>query len=291
MKKTGKKTQKRAPKSAEQRSHERRLRAARRNPTTRLIIAQKAELRRRIDSNPKLTKDFKFLLNKTGWNPATLLQFLYWDSNMMHADAQTVIGREKASTWPIDVKTLEATLKNIDRVAAQVERVNNTEFSPARTVILRNRQGLRPPPRQEEYLLQTFGWLPNVLRFYGGELKRKVTGTKNFWEQHSEHWKYIMELTRRSSLYEKIRLATLDNEYNSNRLLRLVNTSRYVQNLPSIEHRAFIVWLNRLRRRSSNPLVEPSFHRVQVLRASSGTENHQGQESSPGHSDGVTPVN
>ena len=91
-------------------------RAARKNPITRLIVAQKAELKRRIDSDPRLTKDFKFLLNKTGGDPATLLQFLYWDSNMMHADAQRIIGSEKARTWPIAFETLETTLKNIVRV-------------------------------------------------------------------------------------------------------------------------------------------------------------------------------
>jgi hypothetical protein len=291
MRKTGKKAQKRAPKSTEQRSHESDLRAARRNPLTRLIVAQKAELRQRISSDPRLTKDFKFLLNKTGWNPATLLDFLYWDSNTMHVDAWTVIRRAKPQTWPIDLKTLEATVKIIDRAAAQIERVNNTQFSPARSAILRNSQGLRPPPRQEEYLLQTFGCLPNVLRFYGGELKRKITGTRNFWQRHCECWKYLVELTRRGSVYENIRLATPDNKYNSSRLLRLVNTSRGVQSLPPIEHRAFIVWLNRLRKRSSTPLAERSFHRVQVLRATAGTENHQVQEGSPAHSDGVTPVN
>lgn len=106
MKHAGKARQRRTSKSAQQRSHERLLRAARRNPITRLIIAHKKEIRRRVEADAQLSEDFGFLLEKTGWLPDLLLSRLYWDANMMHADAQTVIGKEKVKIWPIDRKTL-----------------------------------------------------------------------------------------------------------------------------------------------------------------------------------------
>ena len=234
-----------------QKSLEDDLRAIRKNPGTRLIIAQEAELRRRIRRDPQLAEDFDFLVRKTGWRLHRLLQLLYWDSNMMHADPQTVLGGAKRDAWPIDRKTLKAILRDISALAEQVEQVNKTEFSPARSLILQNGAGLRILRKEEKYLLKTFGDLPGILRFYCGELKRKLKITDNFWPRQKERWKSIVDLTRRNSLYEGIRSATPDDKYHATRLLRLVNASREVQGLPPVEFRAFIVWLNRLRKRHS----------------------------------------
>lgn len=250
-------------KSAEQRALENDLRAARRNPTTRLIIAQKAEIKRRIDGSTRLTKDFEFLLIKTGWSAGKLLQLLYWDSNMMRADPQTVVKRVKDGTWPIDRNKLKTILKNIERLAGQLELVNKTEFSPARRVILQNSNGMRLSREDERFLLDTFSWIPEILRFYGGELRKNFDRTCIYWERQKENTKYLVDHARRNSLYEGIRLATSSNEYNASRLLRLVNTSREVQKLPPIESRAFVVWLNRLRRHSSTQPVASPFQQHQ----------------------------
>lgn len=260
--------------SAALRAHESDLRAARRNPFTRLVIAHKTELRRRIDADAQLKKDFEFLISKTGWDPHTLLHQLYWDSNMMHADSQTLVRKGKNDTWPIDRKTLEVILKNIARLAEQVEEVSKTEFSPARAIVLRNRKGLRLHPKYERYLLETFSCLHNVLRYYGAELKRNLDRTCVSWEREKERWNYLVDVARRNSLYEGIRLATPGNQYHATRLLRLVNTSRNLQNLLPIEHRAFIVWLNRLKRRSSTPPVAPPFQLHQLQRAVEPEKDH-----------------
>ena len=251
-------------KSAEQRARESHLRAARRNPFTRRVIAQKVEFKARIDANVQLKKDFEFLVNKTGWNPGKLLHRLYWDSNMMHADTQTVVKNAKNYTWPVERKMLEAIHKSIFRLAEQLEQVNKTSISPARKVILRNSKGIRLSRKDEMYLLDAFDWLPEILRFYGGELKRDFDRNCVFWEREKVRWRYLVDAARRDSLYEEIRLAAPDNKYYATRLLRLVNTSRAVQKLPPIEERAFIVWLNRLRRRSTTPAMVSPFQPPQV---------------------------
>ncbi len=55
------------------------------------------------------------------------------------------------------------------------------------------------------------------------------------------------------------------NKYNANRVLRLINTSRDVQGLPSIELRAFTIWLNKTRKRYSNQTAVPAFQPGQAL--------------------------
>jgi hypothetical protein len=62
---------------------------------------------------------------------------------MMHADPQTVIGKEKDKTWSIEKNTLVDIRMNIRALAEQIERVNKTEFSPAKTAILCDETGDR----------------------------------------------------------------------------------------------------------------------------------------------------
>jgi hypothetical protein len=234
-------------KGDQQRAHERDLRAARRNPITRRIIAQKAELQRHISTDGQLAADFDFLLKQTGWDRHLLLQLLYWDSNMMHADPQTVIGKEKDKTWPIEKNTLIDIRMNIRALAEQIERVNKTEFSPAKTAILCDETGDRFHRADERYLLRAFKNLPDLLRFYGGELSRKLSLTDSYWLRAKKDWKCLVEHARKTSLYEQIRLKT--GQYHAVRLHRLVNGSRRVQGLPPVNFRAFVIWLNRLKKR------------------------------------------
>ena len=225
-----------------------------------------------FDADAKLTKDFEYLVKKTGWLPGKLLHLLYWDANMMHADAQTVVRKARDRAWPIDRKRVEAILKNVARLSEQLELIEKTEFSPARKVILRNSEGSRLSPKDESFLLKAFGVLPNILRSYRGELKRNFNITSVFWEREKQRWKYLVDHARRNSLYEEIRLANPANTYNANRLLRLVNVSRDVQKLPQLAHRAFVVWLNKLKKRSSTPPMASPFQPSQPLTTSEPRE-------------------
>jgi hypothetical protein len=235
-----------------QRSLGKRVLEIRRDPITRKIIAQKAHLRHRIKTDAKLTRDFDFLVKKTGWHPDKLLQLLYWDCNMMHADLQTILRKKKREIWPVDRNIVEMILRTLSGLAEQIARVNETEFSPARTTILRDSNGVPLRLKKQRDLQEAANQLPDILRFFRGELQRKFNLADHIWERERKAWKSIVDETRRSSMYEGIRLATPDNKYNANRLLRLVNTSREVQGLPSIEPRAFVIWLNKSRKRYSN---------------------------------------
>jgi hypothetical protein len=219
---------------------------------TRRIISQKANLRHRIKADKKLTRDFDFLVKKTGWHPDKLLRLLYWDCNMMHADLQTILRKIKRETWPVDRNIVEMILRNLSGLAEQIARVNETKFSPVRTAVLRDSNGVPLGLKKQEDLQDAANRLPDILRFFRGELQRRFNLADYFWKKRKKTWKSIFERTRQSSIYEGIRLATPDNKYNANRLLRLINTSREVQGLPSIELRAFIIWLNKSRKRYSN---------------------------------------
>ena len=80
-------------------------------------------------------------MKKTGWQPNLLLKRLYWDSNIIHADRQTILREAEAEAFPVDPDTLKAIRRTIPALADQIERVNQTELSPARTIILRNEKG------------------------------------------------------------------------------------------------------------------------------------------------------
>ena len=82
--------------------------------------------------------------------------------------------------------------------------------------------------------------MPEILNFYLGELYRKVSINTNLWPEEKEDLLSIIDETRLTSLYECIRLADSKDQYNSVRLLRLVNVSREVQGLPPVKWRAFV---------------------------------------------------
>jgi hypothetical protein len=233
------------------------------NPATKMIIAQKADLRRKIAVSSKLLEDFEFFLDKMDWHPEILLQQLYWDSNMMHADPQTVIRKQKEKAWPIARETLNETRMSIRALTEQIERLNETDFSPARTVILDAKDGRRLNRSDEGYLLKAFGNLPEILRFYGRELSRKMALSDLDWHREVEDWKSLVAQARKTSIYERIRAKT--GQYHAVRLHRLIDISRQVQGLPSIQQRAFIIWLNRLKKRHE---VSPSPSRFQTSEGS-----------------------
>jgi hypothetical protein len=91
----------------------------------------KEELRKRIERDPQLKKDFDFLIANTGLMPEQLLTGLRLDCNLMKADRQTLLSNEKKEMWPISRDTLKRNIKNIRRAARQIETTNQTEFSPA----------------------------------------------------------------------------------------------------------------------------------------------------------------
>jgi hypothetical protein len=217
------------------------------NPGTLKIKADKSELRKLVANTPQLVKDFEFFTKKLGWDPEGLLQYLYWDCNMMHASQQQLLAREKRSTWPIERESLEGLCDDIAALIRKLEALNNTDFSPARTVILRTTNGVPLPREQQRFLSNTFRRLPEILGFYSRELRRKVQDTGRFWSRHKERWRSMTGITRQESLYEKIRAKA--SKYHADRLLRLVNAARKVQGLEPLKSRAFVIWLNRLRAR------------------------------------------
>jgi len=177
----------------------------------------------------------------------------------MHADLQTILRNIKNETWPVDRNTVERILRNLSGLAEQIALVNESKFSPARTAILRDGSGVPLRLRKQRDLQEAANRLPDILRFFRGELQRKFNLADYFWKKRKNNWKSIFEVTRQSSICERIRLATSDNKYNANRLLRLINTSRDVQGLPPIELRAFIIWLNKSRKRYSNQTAVHTF--------------------------------
>src|SRR5438309_606950 len=93
--------------------------------------AQKQELRRRIERDPHLRKDFNFLIDKTRLQPQQLITGLWLDCNLMKADRQTLLGNDKKELWPISEDTVRRTIKNVRRVIDQIRIVNPTDFSPS----------------------------------------------------------------------------------------------------------------------------------------------------------------
>lgn len=220
------------------------------------ILADKARLRQLIANDPRRVKDFQFFTKKLAWEPEGFLQDLYWDCNMMHATLQTILASERRKIWRMDSETLERILRHLVALAKETKALNRTDFSPGRTVILRNRQGQRLSRADEKYLLRVFGELPKILCLFARELRRKLRLWEAHWQQNQAAWKELVEGVRENSLYEKIRAKA--GQYHSARLHRLVNAAREVQALPRIEYRAFVVWLNRLRKRRRQPWLQPA---------------------------------
>jgi hypothetical protein len=77
--------------SAGNRMHIPEERMRRPTETETAIRAQKEELRKRIEHDPQLKKDFDFQIAKTGLQPKQLLTGLWLDCNMMNADRQKPI--------------------------------------------------------------------------------------------------------------------------------------------------------------------------------------------------------
>jgi hypothetical protein len=121
------------------------------NPTTQKIIAEKAQLRKLIANDAQLLKDFEFFTKKLGWEPETLLQFLYWDCNLMHATEQSIIAHEKKRQWPISKKTLEDLCHDISALSLRLDQLGKTDFCPARTVILRTTDGTPLPSTGQNF--------------------------------------------------------------------------------------------------------------------------------------------
>jgi len=166
----------------------------------------------------------------------------------MHADRQTILREARAEAWPIDPKTLTAILGKISTLADQIERVNRTELSPARTIILRSKKGVELSFHDAKHLRSALRSLPDVLRFYGDELDRKVSINRHCFQEEEQDLSSIVDLTRQNSLYERIRLADSRGQYHSKRLYRLVTASRKLQGFPPIKLRAFEKWLNELKK-------------------------------------------
>jgi hypothetical protein len=226
------------------------------------IRKKKSRLRGRIANDPALQRDFDFLVSRTRWPEESLLARLFWDCNMMTADPKSVLAREKKRNWPISEPDLHRAIKGILKVAGQVEEVNQTEFSPARTVFFYDEEDEMLTERQAKRRRAAAAGLPSTLRFYASELRRKVSISAGFWRLQKPDIVPLVRMVRESSLYESIRLAT--GSYHQTRLHRLVNAARIDQGLGPIEQRAFTIWLNRLRKRHQPTQAESAPARVQA---------------------------
>jgi hypothetical protein len=194
------------------------------------IDAEKRDLRRKIAGSPQFVRDFNFFLDKIGWYPETLLNYLYWDSDMMDFSPQTMVSREKKRKWPIDRKDLQEMLKRFIALAVQIERM-----------------GERLNSADEEYLPRHFRDSLYNLRCSASDLRRKLSDAKDFWAAHKERWESVVNKGRRTSFYEQIRATT--GQYHEDRLCRLVNAARKVRGIAAIEKNTFKMWLNRLKKR------------------------------------------
>jgi hypothetical protein len=205
--------------------------APRKNSEQAVIPLPKEELRKRIEHDPQLRKDFDLLIAVTGLQPNQLLTGLCLDCNLMKADRQTLIRNEIQELWPIREDSLRRTITHIRRIAREMEDVTNAKFSLA-------------PVNNP---MDNFAGLPQTLRSYATELERLVDRWAIDWKRTKSRIPRLVALTRRHSLYERIRSSA--GKYHQNRLLRLVNEARVVNAYPKIDPRAFTVWLNRLEKR------------------------------------------
>lgn len=190
--------------------------------------AEKQELRNRIQRDPQLKKDFDLLIEKTGWQPHQLITGLCLDCNLMSADRQTLLCNEKKEWWPISEDTLRRNIKNIRRIAGQIQAINQTKgFSPTRNKSVEG----------------NFVGLPEMLSSYAEELERIVNISAHYWKRKRSRIPDIVLLTRENSLYERVRSST--GQYHQTRLLRLLNLTREIRGYQRISQRAFAIWLNR----------------------------------------------
>ena len=195
------------------------------------IRSKKEALRKHIEHDPQLTKDFNFFIAKTGLRPRELLTGLWLDCNLMKSDQQTLLQQAREELWPIDEDTLKRTIKGLFRTARQVETTSKTIFSPALTANIG----------------EQFSSLPEILRAYATELERKVNIWAPYWRRKKSRIPTWVTATRQNSLYERIRSSA--GKYHQTRLLRLVNAAREVAGVRTIEPHAFAIWLNRLEKR------------------------------------------
>jgi hypothetical protein len=70
----------------------------------------KEELRKLIDRDPQLKKDFDFLIAKAGLTPRKPLTGLRFDCNLMKATGERFSATEK-EIWPINRDTLKRNIK------------------------------------------------------------------------------------------------------------------------------------------------------------------------------------
>jgi hypothetical protein len=190
--------------------------------------AEKQELRNRIQRDPQLKKDFDLLIEKTGWQPHQLITGLCLDCNLMSADRQTLLRNEKLEWWPISEDTLRRNIKNIRRIAGQIQAINQTK-------------GLSPTRNRS--VGDNFVGLPEMLSSYAEELERIVNISAHYWKRKRSLIPGIVLLTRENSLYERVRSST--GQYHQTRLLRLLNLTREIRGYQNISQRAFTIWLNR----------------------------------------------
>jgi len=203
---------------------------------SRQMRLQKQELRKRIESDPQLNKDCDFLVEKTGLQPLQLITGLWWDCNLMSADSQTLLRKEKSELWPISEDTLRRDIKSIRRIARRIYATNQTN-------------GLLPT--RDKKIPEDFVALPEILRLYASELERGVDTWAHYWKGKRSHIPDITASTREHSLYERMRSSS--GKYHQTRLLRLVNLAREVVGYRTISQRAFTIWLNRFEKRRKKP--------------------------------------
>ncbi len=194
------------------------------------IIAEQAKLRREIAGSSQLVSDFEFFLVKMAWWPEKLLDYLYWDSDMMCFSAQTMVSSEKKRKWSIDRADLQKLLKRILILAVQVERL-----------------GERLNPADEEYLPRHFRDLLHDFRCSVRDRLRKLTDAEDLWRLHKTRTQSAVNEARRTSFYRQIRTKT--GKYHADRLCRLVNAAREARGIPTIEKSTFTTWLRRLKTR------------------------------------------
>jgi hypothetical protein len=192
------------------------------------MLAQKEELRKRIECDLQLKKDFAFLIEKTGLQPQQLITGLWLDCNLKSADRQTLLRNQKMELWPISEDTLRRDIKNIRRMARQIQAINQTkDLSPTR----------------DQNIGHNFVALPEMLRLYARELERRVNIWALYWKQKRSRIPGIVLLTREHSVYERVRSSA--GQYHQARLLRLLNVAREILGHRRISQRAFTMWLNR----------------------------------------------
>jgi hypothetical protein len=222
---------------------------------TRLIIAQKRDLEKRIAGDTELKADFDRILARTGWSRTMLLQLVYWDAGRYRRDFKEVRARafrgKRWEEWREDAYSWRSLPKRVLKVVKDIERANRSAFFSPLHIADYSRFLLisGPPlaPAEQRRVRSVFSGLPDILSAWTRVVQWKVDWMAKQYPQHRANIHQIFTTSDASSLEAKLYLAT--GRVFSGELYRLFDASLQLLENKIVSKRAFDIRLNRLTKR------------------------------------------